>query len=56
VAQATKLSPEEMKDKFVTGVLQDRDIPEYTEVYEQVIDRARKRYAEDHAAAADRGG
>ncbi len=54
LAQASKLSPEEMKDKFVTGVLQDRDIPEYTEVYDQVIDRAKQRYAEDHASAADR--
>lgn len=55
LAQASKLSPEEMKDKFVTGVLQDLEIPEYTEIYDQVIERAKKEYQEDLAAAAARG-
>jgi 2-oxoglutarate ferredoxin oxidoreductase subunit beta len=55
VAQAGRLSPEAMKDKFVTGVLQDLDIPEYTEVYEQVVDRARKEYEDELAAEAARG-
>ena len=55
VAQAARLAPEAMKDKFVTGVLQDLDIPEYTEVYEGVIERARKEYQDELAAEAIRG-
>ena len=55
VAQAAKLPPEQMADKFVTGVLQDLDIPEYSDVYEQVIDRARKTYEDQLAAEAARG-
>jgi len=55
VAQAARLAPEAMKDKFVTGVLQDLDIPEYTDVYEGVIERARKEYQEELAAEAVRG-
>ncbi len=55
VAQAARLSPEQMKDKFVTGVLQDLDVPEYSEVYEQVIERARREYQDALAAEAARG-
>jgi len=38
--QAEKLSEEEKKDKIVRGVFADRDIPEYTQLYEQSIERA----------------
>jgi len=37
---AAKLSPEERADKIVRGVLVDREIPEYTAQYQQVIERA----------------
>jgi 2-oxoglutarate ferredoxin oxidoreductase subunit beta len=38
--QAEKLSEEERKDKIVRGVFADRDIPEYTQLYEQSTKRA----------------
>jgi hypothetical protein len=33
--------PKEQEGKIVRGVFVDRDIPEYTELYDQVIERAR---------------
>jgi len=39
--QAEKLSEEERSWKIVRGVFADRDIPEYTQLYDQVIERAR---------------
>ncbi|MBN1978959.1 MAG: 2-oxoacid:ferredoxin oxidoreductase subunit beta [Anaerolineae bacterium] len=38
--QAEKLSDEEKSWKIVRGVFADRDIPEYTQLYDQVIERA----------------
>jgi 2-oxoglutarate/2-oxoacid ferredoxin oxidoreductase subunit beta len=52
VTQAARLSPEAMQDKFVTGVLQDLDIPEYSDVYEQLVQRARKQYEDELAVEA----
>jgi len=40
VKKAAGLSKEEKKDKIVRGVLVDRDIPEYFELYDQIIARA----------------
>ena len=37
VKAAGKLKPEEMKDKLLTGVLADRDYPEFTELYDKLI-------------------
>jgi 2-oxoglutarate ferredoxin oxidoreductase subunit beta len=38
---AEKLSEDERKTKIVRGVFTDRDIPEFTQLYDQVIERAR---------------
>jgi 2-oxoglutarate ferredoxin oxidoreductase subunit beta len=38
--QAEGLTGDERKDKIVRGVVIDRDIPEYTKLYDQVIARA----------------
>ena len=38
--QAEKLDTEEKRDKIVRGVFIDRDIPEYTQLYAEVIKRA----------------
>jgi 2-oxoglutarate ferredoxin oxidoreductase subunit beta len=38
--QAEKLSEDERKDKIVRGVFADHDIPEFTQLYDQVIERA----------------
>lgn len=40
-AQAAKMSSEELKDKFVTGVIHDIDIKEYNEIYQKVIEKAK---------------
>lgn len=37
---AEKLTPEELQGKIVRGILVDRDCPEYTELYAEVIKRA----------------
>jgi len=39
--QAARLTKEERAHKIVRGVLIDRDIPEYTRLYDRVIERAR---------------
>lgn len=41
VERARDLPPEELVGRVVRGVLVDRDIPEYTERYQRVIDAAR---------------
>lgn len=41
VQVAAKMSPEEMNGKFTTGVLVDKSRPEFTDLYEQLIDRVR---------------
>jgi len=38
--QAEEMSEEERLGKIVHGVFVDRDIPEYTRLYDQVIERA----------------
>jgi 2-oxoglutarate ferredoxin oxidoreductase subunit beta len=40
-SKATKMDPEELEDKIVTGVLVDKDLPEYTEEYQKLIDRVK---------------
>jgi len=41
LAKAAKMDAEALKDKIVTGILVDRDMPEYTENYQKLIDRVR---------------
>ncbi len=38
--QADKMTPEEKRDYVVRGVFVDRDIPEYTQLYDQIVERA----------------
>ena len=45
-SQAAQLGEEELKDKIVRGVFADRDIPEYTELYDRVIALAQAKVAE----------
>ncbi len=40
--QAKEMSPEERRDMIVRGVFADRDIPEYTQLYDQIIERAQQ--------------
>jgi 2-oxoglutarate ferredoxin oxidoreductase subunit beta len=40
VEASSALTPQELMGKIVRGVLLDRDIPEYTRLYQQVIQRA----------------
>ena len=40
--QAEKMSEEEKQGKIIRGVLVERDVPEYTQLYEQIIERAQK--------------
>ena len=42
LAKAEKMTEEELEGKIVTGILVDRDIPEYTEEYQKLIDRVQK--------------
>jgi 2-oxoglutarate/2-oxoacid ferredoxin oxidoreductase subunit beta len=51
---ADKLPPEERSNKIVRGVLCDRDKPEYTALYDQVIERAQK--SSPNKVVATRGG
>ena len=39
VAKAAKMNPDELKDKVVTGILVDHDLPEYTDNYQNLIER-----------------
>lgn len=43
IESAQRMSPEKLKDKFLTGVLWDIEFPEYCEEYEKVIARAQGR-------------
>jgi len=47
VKAATKKSPEELQDKIVRGVLHEADLPEYTELYAQIVARAQSQSEED---------
>jgi 2-oxoglutarate ferredoxin oxidoreductase subunit beta len=42
LAKAEKMTEEELEGKTVTGILVDRDIPEYTEEYQKLIDSVRE--------------
>lgn len=42
LAKAENMTEEELEGKIVTGILVDRDIPEYTEEYQKLIDRIQK--------------
>jgi 2-oxoglutarate ferredoxin oxidoreductase subunit beta len=39
IAQAAKLPPEKTKGKMVRGIFVDRDVPEYTDLYQELCDR-----------------
>ncbi len=52
--QMEKLPPEEREGKWLRGILVQRDLPEYTELYEQVIRRAQERRAAGGAEEAER--
>ncbi len=41
VNKAKDLSAEELKNKIITGILVDRELPEYTENYKMLIERVR---------------
>ena len=41
VESAATMKPEEMEDKFLIGVLADRELPVYTEQYDQIRQRAK---------------
>jgi len=43
--QAEKMGEEELQGKIIRGVFVDRDLPEYTQLYDQVIERARRELA-----------
>lgn len=40
--QAEEMSEEEKRNKIVRGVFADRDIPEYTQLYDEIIERAQQ--------------
>ncbi len=40
VAAASKMSPEELQGKIVRGVLYEREFPEYTQAYRQIVEEA----------------
>jgi 2-oxoglutarate ferredoxin oxidoreductase subunit beta len=40
--KAAKLPPEEVEGKIVTGVLVDKEMPEYTEQYDRLIESVRQ--------------
>ncbi len=45
--KAAGLTPEEMQGKFIIGELYKTEAPEYTEVYESLIEKARRKTEED---------
>ena len=47
--QYGKMSEEERVDKIVRGVFVDRDIPEYTQLYDQIIERAQRQISKEAA-------
>jgi len=47
LSQAAKLSEEELEGKIVRGVFADRNIPEYTDLYDQVIAAAQAEATEE---------
>lgn len=51
VTKAKKMEPEELEDKIVTGVLIDRELPEYCDEYLKLIERVQEQ-AKAKAAAS----
>jgi len=49
--QAEKMSDEEKQGKIERGVFTDRDIPEYTQLYDQIIERAQQQVSLQAEAA-----
>jgi 2-oxoglutarate ferredoxin oxidoreductase subunit beta len=47
VESAARMKPEEMEDKFLIGVLADRDLPVYTKQYERIRQRAKAGQGKD---------
>jgi 2-oxoglutarate ferredoxin oxidoreductase subunit beta len=43
IKAAEKMSEEQLEGKFLIGVFADKELPEYNELYEKVIERARAR-------------
>jgi 2-oxoglutarate ferredoxin oxidoreductase subunit beta len=43
IEKAKSMSPEDLHGKVITGVLTDRDLPEYTSTYEKVMSQAQRR-------------
>ena len=52
--QAQKMSEEDRTAKIVRGVFVDRDIPEYTQLYDQIIERAQAGTRSSKASSAER--
>jgi 2-oxoglutarate ferredoxin oxidoreductase subunit beta len=42
VEKAAKMTPEELKDKILIGVLVDKDLPVYQNEYEKIRERAKE--------------
>ena len=38
--RAAKMSPEELEGKIITGILLERELPEFCEQYDTIIERA----------------
>jgi 2-oxoglutarate ferredoxin oxidoreductase subunit beta len=43
VEESRKMKPEELEDKIVTGVFVNKDIPEFCEEYDLLVERAQKK-------------
>ena len=43
VEESHKMKPEELEDKIITGVFVNKDIPEFCEEYDRLIERAQKK-------------
>jgi 2-oxoglutarate ferredoxin oxidoreductase subunit beta len=52
--QAQKMSEEDKTSKIVRGVFVDRDIPEYTQLYDQIIQRAQAETRSSAASSTER--
>ncbi|RKY83327.1 2-oxoacid:ferredoxin oxidoreductase subunit beta [candidate division KSB1 bacterium] len=42
IKKASSMNSEELKDKIITGIFVDKEIPEYTQVYKKIIDDLKK--------------
>jgi 2-oxoglutarate ferredoxin oxidoreductase subunit beta len=52
--QAQEMNEEDRAAKIVRGVFVDRNIPEYTQLYDQIIERAQARAGSSEASSAER--